>query len=230
MTGPPLLRDLRRLLSVPLPWVVLVLCAVVPLLTGLALAAVDPAGNGAAALSALPLLCALLGAVGAGAEQRYGTLHTEVLLHGGCSRARSRLVLALGLGGLACGAVTGVVALAVSRLTGGPAGLPWSAVAIACLVAAAWSVVGAAVGSAVGSQVTAVTGLVCWLVVVEPLLEAAARPLAPYLPARASSALLSGGSWAGLQADALRLVAVAAVADLLARLVVRARDVPVTAG
>ncbi len=224
MSASLLVRDVRRFAGVPLPWVLGALGVLAAVVTALGLSALDSRGNAAGAVSALPMLAGLLGAVGVGAEFRFGTLHTEVLLHGGRLSLWWRLSCAAALVAGVVGAVSATAAVvATALLSDGarPAGAAF--VLTAAPVSAGWAVLGGSLAAVVANQAAAVGVLMGYLVLAEPMLEASSGRLSGLLPARLAAELLGHPAPGAL----LRLALVVVLVWAGAGAVLLRRDVPV---
>ena len=231
MTGTGLVRDVRRLTSVPAPWVLLTLALGVSASATVGLATVGSAPSSAAALSALPAACGVIGAVTVGADFRFGCVHSELLAVGGRLAYVAGTTRAVALFTGATGALSAVVALLVAGLPTAPGtGLdtPQRLLLAAVAVAVTWGVLGAAVALLAGSQTSAVGVLLGYLVLAEPLLEATSSAAGQLLPGAVSATVLASQGWASVGGGALRLVLLCVLALAVAAAAMFRRAVPVT--
>jgi ABC-2 type transport system permease protein len=231
--GALLRRELRRQTSVPAPWLLLGCALLMAAGTTAALHALHSPPSGPAALAALPALAGLLGALGAGADIRYGSLPAELLLAGGRTRYASRLAAALAVLGAGLGAVSAAAAVltAVGLATAPPVGGRVEAFfAAGAFAGACWAVLGAGLAIVARGPTGAVASLLAYLLLIEPMLEAAVRPVAATLPGRATAALLAIPPPATLAGGGLRLLAVTLLVAACAHAALLLRDVPVTTG
>lgn len=224
-------RDLRRVLSVPAPWLLAALGVFVTVSTTLALAGLGSKPSGPAVLASLPPLAGSLAAVSAGADFRYGSLAGELLLAGGRTAFLGRTVAALSVISAGLGAVLAVVA-AVTSQAAGHALCAWAAVpafaAAAAFTGGCWGVVGASLAVLTRGPVAATAGLLGYLFVLEPLLQTAVHQLSGALPGQATTVVQSLPPAGHLLTAAAWLAAASAAAWVCATVAFRYRDVAVT--
>ncbi len=230
LAGWPPARSIVRTATVPAPYVLAGAGCVAAAATVLLVGGLSPSRPSAAVIHlALPLLMAMLGVSDAGADQRHGTLHLEVV----AARSRWRQWREASLGvvvvGALSGAAAGVVGAVAVAVAFDPFPRPLVAVGAAAVVAAAWALIGASVTRTVHSSLGAASAVLLYLVVVEPIVETATPAAAPWLPSRAAADLLdASGGTAALGSPALHLVAVAVVCSVTAALVGSRRSIGVT--
>ena len=189
-----------------------------------------------AATGVSSLFALLAGIVGFTSEFRHGTATQTFLV----TPSRERVLAAKLVAHALVGTCLGVVALAVTL----GIALPWLEtkgidlplakrehlllLAGALASSLLWGALGAAVGAAVRNQVVAVVAALVWVLIVENVVGALAGDVAPYLPGRASGAMIGNDfldddlSRLGGTLVTLGYVAAASAAAVAA---LRARDV-----
>lgn len=224
-------RDIRRVMSVPAPWLLAALGVFAAASTTLALAGLGSRPSGPAVLASLPPLAGSLAAVSAGADFRYGSLAGELLLAGGRAAFLVRTAIALSV----VSAGLGVVMALVATVTSQAAGLPvcaWSAIGLFAAAAAftggCWGVVGASLAVLARSPVASTAGLLGYLLVLEPLLQTTVPRFSGSLPGQATSTVQSLPAVGHLLSAAGWLAALTVAVWACAAVTFRRRDVAVT--
>jgi ABC-2 type transport system permease protein len=225
-------RDVRRLISVPAPWILLSIAMLLAASTALALAALGAPPSSAAALISVSALASLLGALGAGADFRYGSLAAEMLAVGGrfpfCRRSALAGALVAALGGAAMAGVLQVVWLITAQPASHNLGRICALIAVTAAVASCWSIVGTALVILLRGQIAAISVLLAYLLLVEPMMEVSLPHLAPVMPSRLSATLLALPPVGDIVGALLRLASLALGAFLIASMVMTRRDVDIT--
>jgi ABC-2 type transport system permease protein len=220
------LRDLTRAATVPTPWLLSALGAVLASGTTLGLIALRSAPSGPAALAVLPALAGSLGAVLTGADFRYGSLPAEIMLCGGKARYFVRQIAVTAPAGAGAAAFMAGAAATIAVVLGHRLADPAVFVAVAGAAGAGWSLIGCALAVSCRGQTGAVTALLIYLLMVEPVLQTTTRALSAWLPGAITARLLavSGSGFA----DAIRFTVVTAVLCAAALAVFFRRDVEAT--
>ena len=182
------------------------------------------------------LFALLAGIVGFTAEFRHGTATSTFLVAPVRERVLAAKLLAHALLGAALGLVGIAVALAVALpwLRAKDVELPpWEREHLLILAGAIgsallWGALGAALGGLVRNQLLGVVGALVWVLIVENILGALVlQDEAPYLPGRASAAMIGSdfGDALSRAGGTLLTAAYVAAASLAAVVALRARDV-----
>jgi len=225
-------RDIRRVMSVPSPWLLAALGVFVAASSTLALAGLGARPSGPAVLASLPPLAGSLAAVSAGADFRYGSLAGELLLAGRRTTYLARTATALGIVSAALGGAMALAAAVAAQAAGQPvcpwAALPWFTVA-AAFTGGCWGVAGASLAVLTQSPVASTASLLGYLLVLEPLLQAAVPRLSSALPGQATSTVQSLPGIGHLVAAAAWLGVLAVALWACGAVVFRRRDIAVTA-
>jgi hypothetical protein len=212
-------RDLLRLLTVPTPWIFLMMGVALAVMTILGLRALTGRIPLSVSLIEVPPLMGLAGAAIIGADFRFGSVYGELFVVGGRLLYLTRHLAALALVGAGTGTIIGTAAVACLAATDrslADASASLGDIPMSTVVASVWACLGGLLAVVVRNQVGAVATVVGYVYFLEPILVSGSTRLKSFMPAQVSADLLATPNWDTFLKGAPKLLVAVVLLGLLA--------------